>query len=209
MVSVGGESALQKVIYVAFTSYLGVICLLAFGVFMQDERIKLVPPSLDHADSMFNAISESKSELSKFLLWVTPSLSKDELMGNIQWAADNLEKFTGEFWFNIIERDTDEFIGAVGFLIRDIAVPYYEIGYWLRTNKVGKGYITRAVKLVERYAFLEHSAERVEIKMASSNAKSRAVAERCGYQFEARLVHARRLPSGELDDTLIYVKTAL
>lgn len=176
---------------------------------MQDGRIKLVPPSLDYADSMFKVISESKSELSKFLPWVTSSLSKDDLKGNIQWAAKNFEKFTDEFWFNIVEINTGEFIGAVGFLIRDIAVPYYEIGYWLSTNKIGKGYITSAVKLVEQYAFLEQSAERVEIKMASSNLKSRAVAERCGYQFEAKLANSRRLPSGELDDTLIYVKTGL
>ncbi|SJL83944.1 GNAT family N-acetyltransferase [Vibrio palustris] len=176
---------------------------------MQDERIKLVPPSLHYTDSMFKAINASKSELSTFLPWATSLLSKDDLKGNIQWAANNFEKFSDEFWFNIVEINTEEFIGAVGFLIRDIAVPYYEIGYWLSTNQVGKGYITSAVKLVERYAFLEQSAKRVEIKMASSNSKSQAVATPCGYQFEARLANARRLPSGELDDTLIYVKTDL
>lgn len=65
------------------------------------------------------------------------------------------------------------------------------------------------MNIVERLAFIDNKAQRVEIKMAGSNVKSRAVAERCGYQLEAKLDNGRRLVSGELDSTVIYVKTAL
>jgi len=176
---------------------------------MENERIQLVPPSLKYTESMLTVINDSQAELSQFLPWVSELLTVNELEHNIKEALDNFTNFTGEFWFNIIEKETGVFIGVVGFIVRDKSVPYFEIGYWLQTSKVGKGYITEAVKLVEKYAFDDHHAKRLEIKMANSNLKSQAVAQRCGFQFEAQLVNARRLPSGELDNTLVYAKMCL
>ncbi|MEI8593657.1 GNAT family N-acetyltransferase [Photobacterium sp. Hal280] len=176
---------------------------------MESERLQLVPPSLKYTESMLAVIEESKAELSQFLPWVSESLTKSDLEANTKDALENFSNFTGEFWFNVIEKETGRFIGAVGFIVRDKSVPYFEIGYWLRTSETGKGYISEAVKLVEQYAFNEHAAQRLEIKMASSNLKSQAVAKRCGFQFEASLANARRLPSGELDNTVIYAKMRL
>jgi ribosomal-protein-serine acetyltransferase len=154
---------------------------------MESERIKLVPPSLKYTESMLTVINESEAELSQFLPWVSESLTESELENNIKEALGNFTKFTGEFWFSIIEKETGLFIGVIGFVVRDKSVPYFEIGYWLQTSKVGKGYITEAVKLVEKYAFNDNHAQRLEIKMASSNLKSQAVAKRCGFKFEAQL----------------------
>ncbi|QUM80862.1 GNAT family N-acetyltransferase [Moritella sp. 5] len=173
---------------------------------MESERLKLAPPSLEFSEPMYEVIEDSRAEFSQFLPWVTESLTKDDVVKNTQEAIRNYEAFIGEFWFNIIEKETDSFIGAVGFIVRDGSVPFFEIGYWLQTSKTGTGYVSEAVKLVERYAFLEKEAKRVEIKMAGSNTKSQLVAKRCGYQLEAQLNNARRLPSGELDSTLIYAK---
>ena len=176
---------------------------------MENERIKLVPPSLKYVGSMLIVINESQAELSQFLPWVSESLTENEVKHNIKEALANFTNFTGEFWFNIIEKETGLFIGVIGFIVRDKSVPYFEIGYWLQTSKVGKGYITEAVNLIEKYAFTDNHAQRLEIKMASSNLKSQAVAKRCGFQFEAQLTNARRLPSGELDNTLVYAKMCL
>lgn len=176
---------------------------------MESERLKLVPPSLKFTDAMYVVIEECKPEFSQFLPWVSNSLTTKTLEDNIKEAAINFSNFSGEFWFNIIEKKTGSFIGVVGFIIRDESVPYFEIGYWLQTSKTGFGYITEAIRLVEQYAFDDKGALRVEIKMAGSNLKSQAVAKRCGYYLEAQLVNTRRLPSGELDSTFIYVKTCL
>ncbi|KDM93556.1 GNAT family N-acetyltransferase [Photobacterium galatheae] len=173
---------------------------------MESKRIQLVPPSLKYTESMLVAIHESKSDLSQFLPWVSESFTENKLRSNIKEAIENFTLFTGEFWFNLIEKETGLFIGAVGFIVRDKSVPYFEIGYWLQTSKTDKGYITEAVKLIEEYAFKEKHAQRLEIKMAKSNLKSQAVAKRCGFQLEACLTNARRLPSGELDSTVVYAK---
>lgn len=174
---------------------------------MNSQRINLIPPSLEYVSSMYDSINESRAELSVFLPWVTNALTSADIERNTLEAIENYKKVMGEFWFNIIERKTDQYIGAVGFIVRDRVVPYFEIGYWLITSKTGNGYVTEAIKLIEHYALHDLKANRLEIKMAGSNIKSRAVAERCGYQFEASLANSRRLPSGMLDSTLIYSKT--
>jgi len=176
---------------------------------MESERLKLTPPSLKYSEEMFEVINECKAEFSQFLPWVSDSLTKDQLELNIQDATNNFANFIGEFWFNIIEKKTGAFIGAIGFMIRDDTVPYFEIGYWLKTSQTGFGYVSEAIRIVEEYAFIQKGAKRIEIRMAGSNLKSRAVAKRCGYQLEDRFANARCLPSGDLDSTLVYAKTSL
>ncbi|MEZ9072096.1 GNAT family N-acetyltransferase [Vibrio splendidus] len=176
---------------------------------MESERLKLTPPSLKYSEEMFEVINECKVEFSQFLPWVSDSLTKDQLELNIQDATNNFANFIGEFWFNIIEKKTGAFIGAIGFMIRDDTVPYFEIGYWLKTSQTGFGYVSEAIRIVEEHAFIQKGAKRIEIRMAGSNLKSRAVAKRCGYQLEDRFANARCLPSGDLDSTLVYAKTSL
>lgn len=176
---------------------------------MENSRIKLVPPSLERSQSMLEAIVESELELRQFLPWVDYALTESDSISNTKDAIDNFESFTGELRYSIIRKSDGYFLGAVGLIIRDKSVPFFEIGYWLRSSETGKGYITEAVALLESYAFNECAAKRIEITAASANKNSRAVAERCGYQLDGILSNARRLPSGELSDTVIYSKICL
>ncbi|PSW21699.1 N-acetyltransferase [Photobacterium sanctipauli] len=173
---------------------------------MESKRIKLVKPSLTIVPQMFEAIIESQKELSVYLPWVPFSLTEDAVKTNAEKAIENFESFKEELRFSIICKHTERLLGVIGLMITDKSVPYFEIGYWLRTSEVGKGYITEAIGLLEQYAFAELDAKRVEIRAAESNIKSRAVAERCGYQFELTLQNACRLPSGQLSNTVIYAK---
>lgn len=174
---------------------------------METERIKLHPPSLDHQPRMLEAIIESKTELSEFLPWVPYALTNEDSIENTQRAIANFENFEDELRFSIIERETGTFLGAIGLMIVNRDIPYFEIGYWLRTSHVGKGYMTEAVCLIEEYAFKELNAKRVEIKASDKNIKSYAIAERCGYIYEGKLLNHRVLPSGEIGHTVIYAKT--
>lgn len=173
---------------------------------MESHRLKLLPPSMALQPQMRQAIQESQQELGVYLPWVPYALTEEESIEHTQQAMDNFANFEGELRFSIIEKETDTLVGAIGLIIRDKSVPFYEIGYWLRNQSVGRGYVTEAVGLVERYAFEELKARRVEIKAAEGNQKSRAVAERCGYRLEATLRNERRLPSGELSNTVVYAK---
>ncbi|MCS0082925.1 GNAT family N-acetyltransferase [Vibrio alginolyticus] len=176
---------------------------------METERLKLVPPSMEYQPLMLEAILESQDELGVYLPWVPYALTEAESIENTKQAISNFENFEGELRYSVVEKSTGRFLGAIGLIIRDKTVPYFEIGYWLRSSSVGYGFISEAVKAVETYAFKELKANRLEIKAAVDNLKSRSVAERGGYTFEGILCNDRRLPSGELSSTAMYAKTGL
>lgn len=176
---------------------------------METERLKLVPPSMEIQPLMLQAIQESQVDLRVFLPWVPHALTEAESIESTQQAIRNFENFEDELRYSIIDKHSGRLHGAIGLIIRDKSIPFFEIGYWLRASSVGYGFMSEAVKALETHAFLELQVKRVEIKIAEGNTKSRAVAERCGYSFEGLLHNARRLPCGQISHTAIYAKTCL
>lgn len=176
---------------------------------METERLYLSPPCLKDQPAMLEAILESQAELSQFLDWVPFALTEQQSIESTKQAMADFDNFENELRYSLLDKNSGKFVGMIGLLIRDKNVPYFEIGYWLRSSCAGAGYITEAVRALESHAFNHLKAQRVEIRAAASNNKSRAVAERVGYQLEGTLYNERRLPSGELDNTVIYAKTRL
>ena len=176
---------------------------------METDRLKLLPPSMEYQPLMLEAIRESQDELGVYLPWVSYALTEAESIENTHQAINNFENFEGELRYSIIEKSTGRFLGAIRLIIRDKSIPFFEIGDWMRSSSVGNGFISEAVKAIEAYAFNELNANRVEIKAAEQNLKSRMVAERGGYAFEGILRNDRRLPSGELSGTAVYSKTGI
>ena len=85
-------------------------------------------------------------------------------------------------------------------------VPRFEIGYWIRTGMTGRGLATEATRRIADFAFAELGAERVEIWCDALNERSAAVAQRAGFELEARLVHNRLGPDGQLSDSLCFAR---
>ena len=87
----------------------------------------------------------------------------------------------------------DAVVGGAGinWIDRDDAVG--DIGYWLRRDARGRGYTTRAVLLLARWAF-DLGCERLQIRADTENEASIRVAERAGFQFEGVLRSIRFNP---------------
>lgn len=174
---------------------------------LETDRLRLMPPSLEDLPIMLAALQSNKEHLSPFLPWLPNVLSEEQLKQSIIEAMDSFEKFEGEQRYSLFNKENEVLVGVIGLIVRDQSVPYFEIGYWLAKDYVGQGYISEAVLALEHYAFTELKAQRIEIKAAQTNLRSRAVSERNGYQLEGVLQNARRLPCGTLDNTVIYAKT--
>ncbi|ATG75887.1 acetyltransferase [Zobellella denitrificans] len=173
---------------------------------MENNHIKLLLPSLGLVPRVCEAIQESERALAEFLPWVKYALTEEDCRESMREAIANAEGFQRELRFFIVDKRFDRLLGAIGLIIRDKSVPFFELGYWLRSSAQGRGHMAAAVSLLERHAFDELGANRLEIRCAESNRRSRAVAERGGYVLEATLHNERRLPSGRLDNTVIYGK---
>ncbi|GLX78370.1 N-acetyltransferase [Thalassotalea insulae] len=176
---------------------------------LESKRLILKPPSLALQPAVLAAIRESKAELEQFLLWVPYALTEKQSIDDIKKAIENFNRFEHELRYFIVEKDTCELIGAIGLLIKDENQGYFELGYWLKTSATGQGFITEAVYRLEKHAFEQLNAKCIEIKAAETNVKSQAVALRCGYQYRATLPSDSQLPSGELNNTIVYTKTCL
>ncbi len=61
------------------------------------------------------------------------------------------------------------------------------IGYWLAQNYNGNGIITTVVTELVKIGFGELNLNKIEIRCAEGNIKSRAIPERLGFTYEATL----------------------
>lgn len=173
---------------------------------LETERLILTGPSLELVPDVLEAILENFRTLTQTMPWVKESQTLESVRTNMLQAIDNFNNDEQELRFFIVDKQTGRLLGAIGLLIRNESVPLYEIGYWLRDSATGQGIMTEAVTRLERYAFHQRKARRVEIRCADVNLRSRGVAQRCGYEQEAILINEDRMPSGELRNTVIYRK---
>lgn len=98
-----------------------------------------------------------------------------------------------------------EVIGAIDLMLAEFerAELGYALGAWVR----GLGYATRAVRLLTDWAFAHTPVVRLELPIPLENARSRAVAERAGYQQEGTLRSYLWLrEGGERHDVAMYAR---
>lgn len=94
----------------------------------------------------------------------------------------------GEVWA-IVEKESGKVIGSIGlhkgrFVTGDSV---QSLGYVLREDKWGKGYMTEAAKEVVRHGFEQMKLEMISVGHFDFNARSKRVIEKLGFIFEARL----------------------
>lgn len=178
-----------------------------FPDYLETERLIIRAPRPGDGAAGNEAIRESEQALKPWMLWVTPLPAPEDTEEVYRRMA--AQWLTRESLPMILIRKADGlFVGGSGLMCRDWSVPFFEIGYWVRTRLQGQGYITEAVRAQTRFALDVLGARRIEIRMDARNGRSKAVAERAGYTLEGRLRHAARAVDGTLADLLIYARTA-
>lgn len=175
-------------------------------IVIETSRLKIRPPMAGDAKPINDAINRSLPELQRWMPWAfDPRLETTEEFvrkGIESWESEN----QSDFPMVVVLKDSDTIISASGYNDRsDPSVPFYEIGYWLESRYVGKGYATELTNAITRFAFDHFNAVRVQIRTQRENSKSVAVARRCGYQQEAILHKAKRdCRTSEPCDDLIF-----
>ncbi len=178
---------------------------------IQTPRLLLRPPKVGEGSILNTAVLESFDTLHKFMLWanVKPTLEESEEV--VRREAANWifkKKEDPELMLFILDKESNDFVGATGFHGIDWDVPCVETGYWVRQKYVGNGLITEAINALTRYAFEVMRVKRIAITCDIENERSKKVPERLGYMLESVMKSSRIHPStGEVTDTLVYVRT--
>ncbi|MBM3779592.1 MAG: GNAT family N-acetyltransferase [Acidimicrobiia bacterium] len=155
-----------------------------------NEAITLELLDLRHAEELFALTDANRSHLRVWLPWVDRTRSADDTREFIrqtqrQWAENN------GFQAAILEHGA--IIGVIGLHGVNWANRSTSIGYWLSGRAQGRGVMTTACRAFTRHAFEALSLNRVEIRCATENGRSRAIPERLRFTSEGTLREAEWL----------------
>ena len=144
----------------------------------------LRPLTFDDVDTL--VALDGDPEVMRYITGGRPS-SRDEVV-------DIVRRRIGRRWMGVRALDGAEFVGWFGLVPSATTDAEYEVGYRLRTQRVGKGPATEGTALID-LAFAELGAQRIWAETMAVNLRSRAVMERCGLRY-GRTFHL------ELDDPI-------
>ncbi len=164
---------------------------------LTDGVITLRPPNDADAPALVAAVGSSLGELTPFMPWATPAYDEAAALG---WIRGEHEPDALQY---LIVGDDGEVAGGCGLNLFNEFNRYANLGYWLRSDRTGRGWATRAVVLLARHGLTAVGLERVEIMMSVENEPSRRVAERAGASFEGTMRH-RLLLHGRYHDAHLY-----
>lgn len=137
----------------------------------------------DDLDALMSAIALSQPELARWLPWAEPMPTREaerEFLRSCRVAFDA----DHEWGYFLFERPSGELVGGTGLHPRD-EPGVAEIGYWVRSDRTGNGYATRAAGALTAAAF-EHlpHVHRVVIRMDQANGASAAIPPKLGFTLE-------------------------
>lgn len=176
---------------------------------LESARLQLRLPVPEEDTGALNfAIAKSQNELERWMDWAVKPQTMEETRS---FCRQSREAWQSETAFNalMIEKVSGEIVGSAGYPRLDWSVPRFEIGYWCRSDRTGRGYASEATWLLAAHAFGVLGANRVELRMDDLNHRSWRVAERLGFTREATLRNEVRVPDGSLRTTRIYAAVSL
>ena len=167
---------------------------------IKDGDIELVKPAptAENAKKLFGMIDSNRAYISEWLVWVENVKTPNDQLLFLQ-AMDNKEN--GDYIIKLC----DELVGYAGFYKTDEKNLTAEMAYYLNQEYVGRGIMTRAVKMLERVAFEDIGLNRIEMKIEPENTKSVAIPKRSGYHLDG-ILRATKLRAGKFRDGMVYSK---
>ncbi|MEX2535290.1 MAG: GNAT family N-acetyltransferase [Trueperaceae bacterium] len=175
---------------------------------ISSDRLLIVPPRLEDVRPVFDAVHESLAELRPWMPWSVGEYTMEGCEESIRRAIARFVTYE-DLRYHFFDRTSGELIGSSGLHRLDWRIPRCEIGYWVRTSRAGKGYVSEAVLALTRVAFERLGAKRVEIRCDDRNDASGRVAERCGFRLDGLLRNWTLGTDGSLRDERIYSLTDL
>jgi ribosomal-protein-serine acetyltransferase len=143
-----------------------------------------------HAEELFRLIEANRPSLRQWLPWLDWSNVVDDTAQHIRVSRQRYEEsngFSAGIWIG------GRLAGAIGLHAIDPRHRSSSIGYWLAQGVRGGGVMTKACRAVVATAFEKYDLHRIEIRCATGNNKSCAIAKRLGFQYEGTLREAEWL----------------
>ncbi|MBM3948332.1 MAG: GNAT family N-acetyltransferase [SAR202 cluster bacterium] len=167
-----------------------------FSQLAVDEHTHLRPFEVADAEAAFGLVDANRPHLRRWLPWVDTATSVEDTRAFFKSSQEQGDARTN-LYVGIWHRG--ELAGSISFYWIDTHNRCAAIAYVLAERFQGRGLVTKACRTLVSYGFTEVGLNRLEIRAAAENTRSRAVAERLGFTVEGIARQEQRLQDRYVD----------
>lgn len=152
---------------------------------LEGSRIVLKKHDESLASTMFSYVEKDRTRLGQFLPWVPFVKTVEDELNYIRKTHKDWAEFV-RFDYGIFIKEDNVYLGNIG--VHSIRWDYNrcEIGYWILGEYEGHGFMSEAVRTLEKHLF-SIGFHRIEIRCSSINDRSASVPIACGYFYDGSL----------------------
>jgi ribosomal-protein-serine acetyltransferase len=152
--------------------------------------------------SLEEGVRSSLADLNEWLPWAHMDYTRDDA---VAFVRDSIQAWREgkAFDYAIRSRERpDRHLGNISIWQTSRTGKIGEIGYWIRTDLVGRGYATEATAAVMRVGFENMGLHKITLRIAVGNRGSERVAEKLGFTTEGVLREELLIRGNWIDHTL-------
>ena len=170
---------------------------------VESERLVIRCWQPQDAKLIKDAVDVSREHLRKWMPWADrePEPLAQVIKRLRQFRAMfDLDK---DYVYAIFNRDETQVLGGSGLHTR-AGENAREIGYWIHTDHINRGYATEVSAALTKVAFEIDHMDRVDIHCSPLNLASTSVPRKLGYVHEATLRRRGPIKDGQPVDSMIW-----
>ena len=154
------------------------------------EEFSLAPLELGDADELFALTDGNRAYLRQWLPWLDSIRRVEDTRAFIRATQAQVSQNNGA---QLAIKVQGSIVGVVGHHQIDWRNRLTSLGYWVGEAYQGRGLVSAACRALIAHAFDDARLNRVEIRCAVGNVKSRAIPQRLGFRQEGLLRDAEWL----------------
>jgi len=161
-----------------------------------DKDIKLSLSIPQYAEELFELTDRNRDFLGHWLPWLD---TVKESSNTQQFLEHQLVRFQRSQALHVTIFYRGKIAGVLGYNSIDRDNNIRHIGYWQGQEFNGKGIMTKSVRDLIEIGFKYYALERMDIRCAVENSRSRAVPKRLNFQQEGIIRQAEKLGDRYVD----------
>nr|WP_022668945.1 GNAT family N-acetyltransferase [Desulfospira joergensenii] len=169
-----------------------------YRIIDNDIKVCLSVPSF--SEDLFDLTNRNRKHLKEWLPWLDTIMRPEDTKAFIELQ---LQRFSRQEAIHQTIFYKTEIAGVLGFNKIDNTNKIGHLGYWLGKDFTGNGIMTKCVKDLIELGFEEVELQRIDIRCAVGNMKSRAIPERLSFENEGIIKRAEKVYN-KYNDHVIY-----
>jgi ribosomal-protein-serine acetyltransferase len=134
-----------------------------------------------HAPALLDLVNTNRQHLRTWLPWVD-RMTSEEQFARLGADAESRAAAGTDYGYVLVEQG--QLAGRIGLYQIDAANQYGSIGYWLSEHLQGRGIMGMVCHRFIAHCFTHWPINRIEIRCATENLRSRAIPDRLGFTLE-------------------------